>query len=729
MSDSLALPVPGAEPPADPAAAALTPVAPITPIRKEPGEVDPARAANVKRLVERARAWKKHFEPDFKRMCWAQDFAAGKQYEGQDSFDDDRYRLNLVLRHLTLRVAALYAKHPKAVYKRKPKLDFAVWDGRPETLMMAQQQVMMAQQQAAMMGHNGGPAMDPAMPAPPVMPPPDAAIRLLQDYEEGMAVRGQAERLGRTLEVLWDWFITEPVPNVKVQMKAMVRRAATCGVGYIKLGYQRKMGRRPDQTTRIADLTMQLQVIERLRAKVMGDDADRAQEYEAEAEELRLALKALESQPEVVLREGPLLDFPRATAIIPDPRTRSLRGWIGTSGLFEEFQLPASTVEQIYGVRIPAGSSDAEREKDMLRVMAGGPVGEHTVTFWQYYDLSTKQVLTIADGWKDYLEEPRAPEAEVEQFFPYYAYVPNEIEHEKRLFPPSDVELLRSPQDEYNRQRESLRQHRIANRPVYVTTVGAFEKQDVENLSAYDAHDVIALNNLKEGQSARELLQPLEKIPIDPNVYEVEGLFSDVQRATGSQEANIGGTAGATATETSVAESSRMSGLASNTDDLDELLTDLARDFSQVCLLNMEPDFVVSIVGRGAVWPEMSRSEIVAEGALEVEAGSSGRPNRAQDLANFERAAPYLLQIPGIDPEKMAEYGLRLLDDRLDVKDFLKPGLPSIIAMNSMSKPGPADPGNTPEQQGGEGGQNAPAAQQTPGGPQPAYGPSGNAVG
>ena len=107
----------------------------------------------------------------------------------------------------------------------------------------------------------------------------------------------------------------------------------------------------------------------------------------------------------------------------------------------------------------------------------------------------------------------------------------------------------------------------------------------------------------------------------------------------------------------------------------------------------------------------------------------SRRGSRGSGASIFERAAPYLLQIPNIDPEKMAEYGLRLLDDKINVSDFIKPGLPSITAMNSMTKPGPADPGATPEQQGPAGAQNAPATQKTPGGAQPAYGPSGNDVG
>jgi hypothetical protein len=236
----------------------------------------------------------------------------------------------------------------------------------------------------------------------------------------------------------------------------------------------------------------------------------------------------------------------------------------------------------------------------------------------------------------------------------------------------------------------------------------------------------VTLNNLKEGQNVAELLQPVAKVPIDPAVYEVEGLFSDTLRATGSQEANFGGASGATATEVAEASRSGASTAVSDTDDIDETLTDLARDFGVVCLMNMSGETVKVLVGPGAMWPTLSKAEIIAEGALEVEAGSSGRPNRERDLANFERAMPFLLQLPGINPTKLAEYGLRLLDDKLDMAQFLAEGMPSVTAMNGAKQPGTGDPATDPNAQGQEGGENAPRAGGTAGGSQPAYGPSGN---
>jgi hypothetical protein len=106
------------------------------------------------------------------------------------------------------------------------------------------------------------------------------------------------------------------------------------------------------------------------------------------------------------------------------------------------------------------------------------------------------------------------------------------------------------------------------------------------------------------------------------------GIFEDMQRVTGNAEANLGSTAGGTATESSIAESSRQGTLGLDGDDLDDMLTALFRAAGQVLLGNLSAETVKQIVGPGAVWPELSRQDIMAELWLEVKAGSSGPPER-----------------------------------------------------------------------------------------------------
>jgi hypothetical protein len=159
--------------------------------------------------------------------------------------------------------------------------------------------------------------------------------------------------------------------------------------------------------------------------------------------------------------------------------------------------------------------------------------------------------------------------------------------------------------------------------------------------------------------------------------------------------------------------------MGSNIDDLNDLLTSLARNGGQILLREMSLPSVQKIVGIGAVWPELSREEIANEVLLEIEAGSMGRPNAAQEVAAAQRLYPLLIQLPGLNPEFLAKELLRRLDDRLDLTQAFMTSMPSIVAMNSMAQgaaPGAGAPAGAG--QGPQGAANAEKPEEpSPGGP------------
>jgi hypothetical protein len=240
---------------------------------------------------------------------------------------------------------------------------------------------------------------------------------------------------------------------------------------------------------------------------------------------------------------------------------------------------------------------------------------------------------------------------------------------------------------------------------------GLLSEDDLDALRNHPINALISVSGLQPGTDVKTVLQPLSGAPLDPNLYEVNPIFQDMLRSVGDQEANLGGTSGQTATETNIAQSSRASALGSAIDDIDETLTAIARAAGQILLLNVSEETVKSIVGPGAMWPTLTKAEVAKDLMLEIEAGSSGRPNQAQELQNYERLAPILMQLPGINPVAMAKEAIKRLDDRIDVDTLIAEGLPSIQSMNGgggmpqMGAPGPAGP---PQAQGPQGANNAP---------------------
>jgi hypothetical protein len=663
---------------------------------------EPARAALVNRWQGKIQAAKKHWQPDFKQMRDDMDFLAGDQWPGEID-KKNKYVANITQRHVQQRVAALYAKDPKATVRRRTTMDFTLWDERAATLMAAQQMMQAAQQQG--------------MPLPPQLQ------ALLSDVAQGVQKRNLYDRIARTMEIVFQYSISEQNPPFKTQMKQLVRRVCACGIGYLKIGYQRVMEKRPEDVEKITDITQQMATLERLIADSQDGEIT---SYQAESEQLRLLLEDMQNRPQVIVKEGLVFDFPQSNQIIIDPRCRNIRGFVGAQWVAQEFILDVNDIKEIYKVDIKKSylpyinvnsspTVEVAQEKDRERNMC---------CVWEIYNKADGLVYVIAEGYKDFLKEPSEPEIKLERFWPFFPLSFNDVENDRKIYPPSDVALIRPMQREYNRVRQALREHRIASRPKMAVAAGMLDEGDVEKLQTHPANAVITLNALQPGTPVESVLQVIKTPGIDPNLYDAEVVFTDLQRVSGSQEANLGGTGNGTATEASISETSRVSSLQSNVDDLDDMLNEVSRTAGQILLLEMAPETVTKIAGPGASWPTLTANDVAQELSLEVEAGSSGRPNKAIELANFEKIAPTLLQIPGIDPMWMAKEAIRRMDDKLDTTDAITDSMQSIVAMNAAKQVSTGNPQSDPNLQGPQGGNNALPAPQAPQ-PTPAL-PQGN---
>lgn len=657
-------------------------------IRRIDPDPEPNRRALVKRWTSLVTAAKEHWRDDFKRMRSNMDFVHGNQWPS-DSESRDKYVANIVQRHLQQKVAALYAKNPKAVCKRRRTLDFAVWDENMQSLNSAMQAL-----QGASMG-----LVDPSVGM--------QSQSMIQDAMQGFQRRQMLDKIAKTMEILFHYYIHQQEPGFKLQVKQMIRRACTCSVAYMKVGFQRILQKRPEDVEKITDVTQRIAMLKRISAdkideKITADDP--------ETEQLRILLDELRARPDQIMKEGLIFDFPASTSIIIDPRCRNIRTFIGAQWVAQEFILSKDDMKEIYNVDIgksyTAYRPEAPAENPLRRQKEPGD--KDMCVVWEIYSKTDGMLYKVCDGYPEFLEEPSAPDVQLERFWPFFSLTFNDIENERRIFPPSDVELLAPMQKEFNRSRQALREHRIANRPVYAVPNGMLDEEDVQKLQTRPNNAVVVLNALQPGQSVSEVIQAIKPAPIDPALYETNGIFDDVLKTVGGQEANMGGTNSATATQSSIAESSRSAAISSNIDDLDDLLSEMARACGQIMLANLNEETVKKIVGPGAVWPVMSAQEIADELVLEIEAGSSGRPNKAAEVANFQQLAPIIMQIPGLDPSWLLKQAIARMDDNLDITDALVAGLQSIVAMNSQKQMAvAAGPEQDPNAQGAEGAQNA----------------------
>lgn len=659
--------------------------------REAPDPKDERRAL-VKHWTDRVTKARAHWtEKAFRQMRADMAFTAGEQWPASavDEYTDEaseRYVANVTLRHVQARTAAIYGKNPKIVARRKTRLMSSVWDGT-----MASLQTAMA-----------------TLTADPVNP---TASAILSDATQAMAHNRQMDAIAKTLEVLFEHEIDEqPVP-FKVQMKATVRRGLTTAVGYVKLGYQRVMQRRPEVDGQIHDVSQRLATLERLSADLADGETD---PNAKEAEELRLLLQSLATEEQVVVREGLTFSYPDSTAVIPDTECKQLRGFVGCEWVAEEYYLTADRIKEIYKVDVKHGGATSYREKSSgnFEPNTDNVDGDAFYCVWEIYNKADGLVYFVCDGHPDFLDEPSTPDVWLERFWPWFPFVVNEVYAASAVFPPSDVALMRDMQKDLNRARQGLREHRRAARPKTFVRQGVLSTEDKEKIQNCQANEVIELSSLQPGDDIKAVLQAHSGAGIDPALYDPSPSYDDYMRVLGQHEASLGGASGATATEVSVAEGSRASTAAAVVDDLDEFLTELARAGGQVLLMEASPERVKDVVGPGAVWPDLTREQVAKEIYLDVEAASTGRPNQAQQVQTAQQVFPMLMQIPGISPEWMARELLRRLDDKVDLSDAFAPNIPSVMLMNRGQQavtPDAQGAGNAPGDQGGEGGNNAPS--------------------
>lgn len=710
----------------------MTPAAPEPNMIPTPGAVpvqgivrdaptpDAERAALVTEIVKWCNDTKSYRSKTFDMMRRNVEFARpGKQWKGRSNTapDDEPYEANLIQNHIKSRTAALYAKNPTVVAKRRQRLEFSIWDNDPQKL----EAVLMKLQPPQ-------PAMPGAMPMPPQMPT-EEDLALLADVQQGMERRKLLERVGKTLEVLYRYQMQEGTPPFKEMAKQLIRRVETTGVGWVQLGFQRMMGANQDITNRIRDSQLQLDHLEAMAADV---EQGYAQDNMGTIEALRLSIKSLQEQEQIVLREGLVFDFPASTDILVGRECLQLKGLVNSRRVAREYHYTREEIKEIFKVDVgdnykrysATKTWEATARADASRNRNAGDV---VACVWAVWDAATQLVYYVCDGWPDFLREPEAPEIEVEGFFPFYALSFNDMEDPNNIYPPSDVEILRPMQLEYNRCREGIREHRIQNKPVYMTYKGAFDDENKVDMRDSASGDLIELNMTQEQvKDIGKSLVGRPTIEINPINYDVEGVMTDILRVSNSQEANFGGTTGATATETSIAEAGRVSSIQSNIDDLDAFLTTLARAGGQILMKNMSIDQVKKICGPGAVWPEASREELAEEIYLEIQAASSGRPNKALEVSYWERLGPIFLQTPGVNPKWVLRKMSAALDENMDIDEAFMPGIPSIVAQNAIDgAQGPqpqlaqGDATLSPDQQGGEGARNAIGVPTSQPGPRP----------
>lgn len=643
----------------------------------------PSVCASVKLWTKRIRAARTHWDTDFKRMRANMEFVAGFQWQGQTEMDDDRYTNNMVLRLVKQKVASLYARNPRIVSERRKRLDFTMWDGRTESL-----------QQAV------------AVSIAPEATPEDLiqAQALLADYTTGRQHRDLVDRVGQSLEIAYGWQLDNQVPSFKLLMKQLVRRVVITGVGYIRQNWvSTSISPTPSssdsESTTLDRIKAAKEIVNRLNSK----DFDLEDPDIVTLQSLLSSLGHMNEEGQAVSQDeidGRLsYDCPPSTSVIIDPNCRAIRGFVGARWIAQEFLLTLPDLNAFFETRLTydqgikqysvSGEADPVNATNPTDL---SPDKDARACVWEVFDMHTRTRFFLCDGYDQYLLPPEPMEPHTKAFWPIFGLTFNDVEVEPgqqkaSIFPPSDVQIVKGPQKEWNRTREGLRNQRKANAPKYLAVKGQLSDEDKENLKNALPNSVIEIE-CPPGTDVSKLVVPFNHAPVDPSLYDTSPLVQDMFLAVGNEEATRPAASNETATASTINEQSRIMATTSNVDDLDDLLSDMAEAGGEILLRELSLETVRRIAGRGAVWPEQTKEDFINTIYLTIVAASSGRPNRALELSNFQQIAPLLISA-GVKPFFIVREALKRLDDRIDPEEAFSLGAPAEPNLVPAASPEP----------------------------------------
>lgn len=471
---------------------------------------------------------------------------------------------------------------------------------------------------------------------------------------------------------------------LKKRMKQAVQAAMICEIGWVKLSFQESSVEDPLIKARISDIQDNLKNLDSLRQELLSDGKD-PDLLKAKLEE---QVKSLEAKVEVSVAEGIVLDkLLSEHMLILDDSITEFHSIDQAGALAQELWFTEDQYKTALGY---APSSGATRYQEPKAGAATGTTSaDNTTCFYRVYEVWSRtdnRRYTLCEGELGFCRPPVTPTRVGERWYPYFPLGFNFIDG--RLYPLSDVVLIKNLQDEYEVTRSNFAEHRRLNVPVRVVRKGgSLTPADIEKIQNRRTGEVLVVSG-DPGKPLRDDMGVLENPAIDPMLYDTTPIRADIELVTGSSDAVRGNVLKAkTATEAEIMREGLMSRVSERQDAIEDVIGEMAQYSAEGLLQRLTKEQVIRIAGPEAVWPVMSIEQVFDLVNIEIKAGSSGKPNKMREreqwlqlMPTIEKAMERIMLLRQNGMNDMADAVTELVretlvrfDERIDVDAFIPP--------------------------------------------------------
>lgn len=474
--------------------------------------------------------------------------------------------------------------------------------------------------------------------------------------------------------------------RLKRAMKRATRGALTSALYWLKVTYQRDYRRDPVIQQRIEDAQDNLARLERQMQRV-HDEQLSGDQVAAERQRLADLVAALNENVEVMVSEGLTVDVVQPEHLIIDPAIPSIEDYEQSRRIAQKIYMPLSKARQLTGDQLTGAKTygwavleEYGRDEARRQDEGTGTSVDPLVCMVELWDHDTLTVYTMVVGIKRFVREPESPTALGQQWHGFFPL----------LFHPTDgyqwplsliLDLLKPPADEYNSLRTQQKEHREISIPHWV----ADAETDQTSLRRHrDATlgEIVLVD--ARGRPLNQVIERAEPPAYNPALYDVQPPLHDIDMMTGLQDAQRGGIVKAkTATEAEILQRGLNSRASEMQETIEDLLSAMAVYAAQVLLQELSVQQAQRLAGPDAVWPVLDKQRAFELVEVSIRAGSAGKPNRAQERADWAEVAPVIAQLQdsilqliamAADPShkiSMLRETLRRFDESLDLDEYL----------------------------------------------------------
>lgn len=591
-----------------------------------------------------------------------------------------------------------------------------------------------------------GPSMVPgagAMQAPGAAPPGGSAAPvptgggMLPPGILGSGPSSDEQDFAKTLEIVVKRLWRDG--GLKKAMKKVVRSSLSVGPGWLKAPWLTDTRQDPDVQTALNDMRDNLAAVVAKQREITAIETGQegieippgVDVLAIKRRELQDLINGLESKVEVVVRKGLVCDFVRAENITVSLDVEDICDYLEASWIAHDFyirkseliekypdlepaDLKAATcykqkkpddslslegVDRIEGTRADDASAYTKSEGGASASTLPNGLKEiefvHVIEFWCRKD---NHIRTVVEGVKKWARRPFVPSVASSRFYAFFLVAFFPVDGERH--PQSLSWRLRKLQEEYAASRSAWRLTRERSIPGTIANGSLLRPEDARKIEGATHQEIIVVEPENPTTPLSDIFIEKPVAKVDPAVFDNSLIIGDMEKISGVQEAlTTSQTIQKTATQADIEQTGFLSRSSSLRDVVEEMLADLAIYTVEGALQVLTTSEAQRYAGEECFWPEgLPREEILRLVDIDIEAGSTGRPNQEAEreawaiaLPQIEKMIVSVLQARSMGNEPLAQIYIELVretlrrwEDRIDVERFV----PLLEALAPTTAPG-----------------------------------------